>query len=320
MGGPETLSTQLLTNTPFAGILLPGNTITPNPDMQKKYNADVYDEASDIYDTFEGMFFPYLFGRIKELVSDRFIPALPKDAKVLDIGCGTGQQTLLFTEKGIDVVGIDISAGLVRVANKKIGENICMVSDACRLPFNSNTFDAVSCAGSTLNHIPDYACFFDEIARVLKPGGFIFLESDNKWRPDMFWCLLSTMVGDPLQYHEKLDNVLGYFKRPLAEGYPYVFPLSFGEGKVRELHLRTFTCKELYRELGARGCSVQKVYAIHALTNVLPSTVMLLDNPGRITRAIFGFTAFFEDRLYGLWPINRIGMSVIVFARKKGKN
>ncbi|CAL59662.1 class I SAM-dependent methyltransferase [Methanocella arvoryzae] len=295
---------------------MPGNTITPNPDTLKKYNADVYDDASDIYDTYEGLFFPYLFGRIRELVADRFIPSLPNDAVVLDVGCGTGQQTLLFREKGIAVVGVDISAGLVRVANEKIGENICMVSDACRLPFVDGVFDAVSCAGSTLNHIPDYGCFFDEVARVLKPGGYIFLESDNKWRPDMFWCLLSCMAGDPLQYHEKLGHVIGYFKRPLSEGYPYVFPLSFGEGKVRELNLRTFTCKELYKELGARGCKVEKVYGIHAITNVLPSPLMIQDHPGKITTAVFKFLAFFENRLYGLWPINRVGMSVIVFARK----
>ncbi|HMK46164.1 MAG TPA: methyltransferase domain-containing protein, partial [Methanocella sp.] len=89
---------------------MPGNTITPNPDTLKKYNADVYDDASSIYDTYEGLFFPYLFGRIRQIISNRFIPALPKTARVLDIGCGTGQQTLLFKEASIDAVGIDISA------------------------------------------------------------------------------------------------------------------------------------------------------------------------------------------------------------------
>ncbi len=296
---------------------MPGNTITPNPDTLKKYNADVYDDSSDIYDTYEGLFFPYLFGRIKELVTNRFIPGLPKNARVLDIGCGTGQQTMLFQAVGIDVVGVDISAGLVRVANKKLGQNICIVSDACRLPFADGVFEGVTCAGSTLNHIPDYACFFDEVARVLKPGGIIFLESDNKWRPDMFWCLLSTIVGDPLQYHETLQNVIRYFRRPLHEGYPYVFPLSFGDGKVRELSLRTFTCKELYRELVERGCSVEALFGIHAITNVIPSPVMLQDNPGSISRAVFNVLSRLEDRLYGVWPVNRVGMSVIVLARKK---
>jgi len=235
---------------------------------------------------------------------------------VLDIGCGTGQQTLLFKEASIDAVGIDISAGLVRVANKKLGENICIVSDACRLPFTNGTFDAVSCAGSTLNHIPDYNCFFDEIDRVLRPGGLIFLESDNKWRPDMLWCLLSTMVGDPLQYHEKLNNVIRYFRRPLSEGYTYVFPLYFGEGKVRELSLRTFTYAELKKELYNRGCTIQSTYSIHAVNNLIPSPLMLKDHPGLLTRITFRTFSALEDRLYSIWPINRLGMSIIVVARK----
>lgn len=295
---------------------MPGNTITPNPDTLKKYNADVYDDASDIYDTYEGLFFPYLFNRIRELIVRRFIPELPPGASVLDIGCGTGQQTVLFTTAGTDVVGIDISAGLVRVANKKLGQHICMVSDACRLPFRDGSFDAVSCAGSTINHIPDYQCFFDEIDRVLKPGGLIFLESDNKWRPDMFWCLLSTLAGDPLGYHEKTGNVISYFNRPLSQGYPYVFPLAFDDGKIRMLNLRTFTYKEIAGELRARNCKVDSVYAIHAINNIIPSPLMLKEKPGSITRGTFGVLSAIEDRLYGIWPINRIGMSVIVIARK----
>jgi len=296
---------------------VPGNTITPNPDTLKKYNADVYDDASDIYDTYEGLFFPYLFGRIRALIERRFIPALPPGARVLDIGCGTGQQTGLFTAAGCAVAGVDISAGLVRVANRKLGAPVCMVSDACSLPFRGGAFDAVSCAGSTVNHIPDFPRFFDEIARVLKPGGLLFLESDNKWRPDMLWCLLSTVVGDPLGYRERLDHVIGYFKRPLCEGYPYQFPLAFDDGKVRLLHLRTFTYAEMRRELRRRGFGVQSVYGIHAITNLLPSPLMLRDRPGRGTRAAFRALAAVEDRAFGLWPVNRCGMSVIVIAQKQ---
>jgi MPBQ/MSBQ methyltransferase len=295
---------------------VPGNTITPNPDMLKKYNADVYDDASDIYDTYEGLFFPYLFGRIRELINRRLIPSLPPGASVLDVGCGTGQQTQLFRPAGMSVTGIDISAGLVRVANQKLGEGICMVSDACCLPFRDGAFDAVSCAGSTINHIPDYPFFFEEITRVLKPGGLVFLESDNKWRPDMFWCLLSTAVGDPLGYREKLGNVIGYFRRPVGEGYPYEFPLHFDGDKVRMLHLRTFTCTELRRELLQRGFEVESVYGIHAVNNLVPSPLMLKDRPGPATRAAFRVLSAVEDRLYGVWPVNRWGMSVIVIARK----
>ena len=286
-------------------------------DTSKRASAETYDEASDIYDTYEGLFFPYLFGRIRELIENDFIPSLPADAKVLYIGCGTGQQTLLFKKKGFDVLGIDISHGLVCVANKKLGENLCMVSDAGKLPFKDATFDAVSSAGSTVNHVPDYQCFFDEMCRVLKPGGNIFLESDNKWSPDMAWCLASTLVGDPLGYHGTVGEAIGYFNRPIHEGYPYVFPLHFDDDKVRLLNLRTFTYHELRDQLHRGGCTIKKVYSVHSITNFIPSTVMQKDKPGRITRGIFSVLRPIEDSLYRFWPFNHMGISIIVLGDKK---
>ncbi len=286
-------------------------------ESSKREHAEAYDEASDIYDTYEGLFFPYLFGRIGRLLKDRFMPLLPPGARVLDIGCGTGQQTLLFKNGGFDVVGIDISEGLVRVANRKIGEGICLVSDACRLPFPDACFDAISSAGSTVNHIPDYGPFFAEAGRVLKPGGYVFLESDNKWKPDILWCLASVLVGDPLKYHESPSNVIKYFLRPLGQGYPYVFPLTYDDNKVKLLHLRTFTFHELRRELKAVGCEVIATYGAHAVTNLIPSTVMLKDRPGRFTRGLFSALRSIEDRLYDRWPASRAGMSIMVMAKKE---
>jgi ubiquinone/menaquinone biosynthesis C-methylase UbiE len=286
-------------------------------DTSKRASAETYDEASDIYDTYEGLFFPYLFGRIRELIEHDFIPSLPAGAKVLDIGCGTGQQTMLFKKKGFEVLGIDISQGLVRVANKKLGENICMVSDACHLPFPDGYFDAVSSAGSTVNHVPDYQCFFEEMCRVLKPGGQLFLESDNKWSPDMFWCLASTLVGDPLEYHGTVKEAIGYFKRPLHEGYPYVFPLHFDDNKVRLLNLRTFTYHEIKDQLAKGGCAIRHVYSVHSITNAIPSPIMQKDEPGRIARGVFSILRPLEDSVYRTWPFNRVGISIIVTGEKK---
>jgi len=286
-------------------------------ESSKREHAEAYDEASDIYDTYEGLFFPYLFCRIGRLLKGRFMPLLPPGARVLDIGCGTGQQTLLFKSGGFDVVGIDISEGLVRVANKKIGEGICLVSDACRLPFPDACFDAISSAGSTVNHIPDYGSFFAEAGRVLKPGGYLFLESDNKWKPDIIWCLASALTGDPLKYHESASNVIKYVLRPLDQGYLYVFPLTYNDDKVKLLHLRTFTFHELRRELKGVGCEVIGTYGAHSITNLIPSTVMLRDRPGRLTKSLFSILKAIEGRLYDRWPASRAGMSIMVMAKKE---
>jgi ubiquinone/menaquinone biosynthesis C-methylase UbiE len=287
-------------------------------ETSKREHAEAYDEASDIYDTYEGLFYPYLFGRIHGLLSDRLIPLLPPRGRVLDIGCGTGQQTVLFKNKGFDVVGIDISIGLVGVANKKLCEGICMASDACQLPFPDARFDAVTSAGSTVNHIPDYHRFFEEAGRVLKPGGHIFLESDNKWKPDILWCMASALTGDPLKYHEAPSNVIRHVLRPLRQGYPYVFPLAYDDNKVKLLHLRTFTFHELRDELKSVGCDIIASYGAHSVTNVIPSTIMLKDRPGRLTKSLFSLLSAIEARAYDKWPVSRTGMSIMVIAKKKG--
>lgn len=287
-------------------------------ETSKREHAEAYDEASDIYDTYEGLFYPHLFGRIHWLLKDEFMPLLPHDARVLDIGCGTGQQTKLFKSKGFDVVGLDISEGLVMVANKKLGEGICVVADACKLPFPDACFDAISSAGSTVNHIPDYPRFFEEAGRVLKPGGYVFLESDNKWKPDILWCMASTLTGDPLKFNETPSNVIHYITRPLRQGYPYVFPLTYDDNKAKLLHLRTFTFHELRVELKNVGCDVIAAYGAHSITNVIPSTIMLKDRPGRFTKSLFSLLKTIEDRAYDKWPVSRMGMSIMVMAKKEG--
>jgi ubiquinone/menaquinone biosynthesis C-methylase UbiE len=285
-------------------------------ETSKREHAEAYDEASEIYDTYEGLFFPYLFGRIHELLKNKFIPILPPGARILDIGCGTGQQTLLFKNMGFQVAGIDISEGLVRVANKKLGEGVCMTSDACRLPFRDACFDAISSAGSTVNHIPDYPRFFEEAGRVLKPGGYLFLESDNKWKPDLIWSMLSALAGDPLKYREKPGEILDHVKRPLNQGYPYVFPLTYDENKVKLLHLRTFTIKELKNQLQEVDINVISTYGAHSITNIIPSTAMLKDKPGKFAKSSFSVLKTFEDWAYDKWPFNRLGVSIMLIARK----
>lgn len=290
----------------------------PSPDASKRVHAEAYDAASGVYDTYEGLFFPYLFGRIRGLIEERLIPSLPAGARVLDVGCGTGQQTLLFDRRGFRAVGIDISPGLVAVANGKLGGGLCLVADACSLPFPDASFDAVSSAGSTINHVPDYPRFFEELGRVLRPGGYVFLESDNKWKPDIMWSLASALAGDPLGYHETLRGAVRYVVRPIHEGYPYVFPLDYGENTVRLLHLRTFTFHELKAGLDKADCDVVATFGAHSVTNLMPSTIMLRDRPGRLARALFSALRQAEDRVYGRWPFSRMGMSIMVIGRKRG--
>jgi SAM-dependent methyltransferase len=101
--------------------------------------------------------------------------------RVLDVGCGTGEGTLFLAREfpQARVRGVDISEEMVREAIAKVGLDpegriAFKVGDAAALPFPDDSFDLVA----QLNMPP----FFDEIARVLRPGGHVVVAAS--WGSD----------------------------------------------------------------------------------------------------------------------------------------
>ncbi len=93
--------------------------------------------------------------------------ALPEDALVLDLACGTGDLSRLALRRGCRVVGADLSAGML-AAN---GASTPLVeADGSRLPFADGAFDGLVC-GYALRNFTDLAATLSECARVLRSGG-----------------------------------------------------------------------------------------------------------------------------------------------------
>jgi SAM-dependent methyltransferase len=94
----------------------------------------------------------------------------PAPARALDLGTGTGQGAYAIARRfpRAEVVGVDLADAMLAEARRKtpteLGERLRFESgDASALPFADGSFDLVAHA----NMIP----FFDELARVLAPGG-----------------------------------------------------------------------------------------------------------------------------------------------------
>lgn len=92
----------------------------------------------------------------------------------LDLGCGEGHNTRLLSDRGADVVALDISEVFVRAANDADdGRGIrYLVGDGAVLPFASDAFDVVT-AFMSLMDVADPEGTLHEIARVLRPGGTV---------------------------------------------------------------------------------------------------------------------------------------------------
>ena len=95
-------------------------------------------------------------------------------ARMLEIGAGTGQDSVFFASHGLDVVATDLSAAMVaRCRDKGLDAR---VMDFSQLDFPAESFDAVH-AMNCLLHVPntELPAVLASIARVLRPGGLFFL-------------------------------------------------------------------------------------------------------------------------------------------------
>ena len=91
--------------------------------------------------------------------------------RALDVGTGTGAAAFILAQRWpeAEIVGVDLAGGMLAEARRKTPAELDRVrfeeADAQRLPFADGSFDLVTLS----NMIP----FFDELARVLSPGGAI---------------------------------------------------------------------------------------------------------------------------------------------------
>ncbi len=101
--------------------------------------------------------------------------------RILDVGTGTGFLALILAELGHDVVGLDISKAMLRVARRKAerkGLNIKFVlGDAENLPFENESFDAVICRHLVWT-LPNPNLALAEWARVARERVVVI---DGKW-------------------------------------------------------------------------------------------------------------------------------------------
>ncbi len=97
-------------------------------------------------------------------------------SRILDVATGTGKQAFAFGKQGYDVIGIDLSEDMLKIANKKNKyENVKFeVGDATNIPFEDRHFD-VSCVSFALHDMPlsIREKVLEEMVRVTKPKGII---------------------------------------------------------------------------------------------------------------------------------------------------
>jgi SAM-dependent methyltransferase len=105
--------------------------------------------------------------------------AIPRDARILEIGCGTGQMSLYLARGDRVVIGADLARGSLRLAAgaaRRFGlDRVQFVETDLHVPgLRAGAFDVVYSSG-VLHHTPNPRASFARIARLARPGGMIVL-------------------------------------------------------------------------------------------------------------------------------------------------
>ena len=181
---------------------------------------------------------------------------VPKNSRILDVGCGAGKQCFVFYKAlngAADITGGDVSAELLekaRLENDRQGSRVKFIdlNFNQRFPFDDNQFDLLS-ACFTIYYAEDISFTIREMQRVLKPGGRLFttgpmpenkrlfydiiLEATHKTIPPMpgssrygslileaiqatFSCVAVHVFENPLTFTE-IEPFLAYTRASLSE-------------------------------------------------------------------------------------------------------
>ncbi|MCG5517204.1 class I SAM-dependent methyltransferase [Ectothiorhodospira sp. 9100] len=105
---------------------------------------------------------------------------------VADIGCNAGTQSRVWAELGHHVYGVDINEDLVRLAHTRITEAgleaAFHIASATSLPFADASMD-ICIAPELLEHVADWQQCLAEFARILAPGGVLYISTTNRLCP-----------------------------------------------------------------------------------------------------------------------------------------
>jgi demethylmenaquinone methyltransferase / 2-methoxy-6-polyprenyl-1,4-benzoquinol methylase len=147
---------------------------------------------------------------------------LPKAATVLDLACGTGDLCRDLDAAGLRPVGVDFSWGMLHHAT--VGAPLVQ-ADAQVLPFPDASVDG-AISGFALRNFSDLGAFFDELGRVVRPGGRVSLldvaqprQAVLRWGHGIYFGKVVPRIGgllsDPAAYRY-LPKSVAYLPEPDA--------------------------------------------------------------------------------------------------------
>ena len=146
---------------------------------KEEYVFRVFQNIADQYDRANRRISLGAHLRWKKSAARCMAALLPEGAKLLDIGCGTGDMLRIFSEvcPGAGLAGLDFSPNMLKTAENNLRDLPgirLQQGNALDLPFPEKSFDGASISFA-LRNTADYLRALLEAARVLRPGGVLLV-------------------------------------------------------------------------------------------------------------------------------------------------
>ena len=231
--------------------------------------------------------------------------AFPPGSRLLELGCGSGEEALALALAGRAVLATDVSPKMAAVTRAKaLASGVSGRLQAAAIPagglsalWPSMPFDGAYASFGSLNCEPDLAGVCVELGRLLRPGGlFITSVMNPVCLFEIVWYLLH---GQP---HAAL--------RRLRRGWQLA-PVAGDTGVEVQVRTRYLAARDVARAFEP-AFSVTRVLALPLL---LPPPYA--DTLFRRRRAFFARCEPWEQRLRARWPWRHLGDHVVVVLRRR---
>ncbi|GAB3621671.1 demethylmenaquinone methyltransferase [Glutamicibacter sp. PS] len=181
-------------------------------DKQATQVQQMFDNLAPRYDLLNTLMTGGIVNYWRKITTEAIAPQ--SGERILDLAAGTGTSSVPLAAAGAEVTACDMSEGMLAEGRKRYPQLDFVYGDAMNLPFEDETFDAVTISYG-LRNISDTTGALAEMLRVTKPGGRIVV------------CEFSTPTVTPIKvaYQQFLPRVipaLGYLVSPNPAAYVYL--------------------------------------------------------------------------------------------------
>ncbi len=184
----------------------------------------MFDRIARVYDLMNSLMTAGMHHRWRERAVD--MAGVGPGDRALDVATGTGDLAIALARRvqpGGEVIGSDFSDQMLELARRKSSAVKFEWGNALELPYDSDSFDAVT-VGFGARNFSDLPAGLREMARVTRPGGrVVVLEITSPQRPPLSWFfriwfdqmvpMLGRIAGDPDAY-SYLPNSVRRFPGP----------------------------------------------------------------------------------------------------------